>query len=310
MSKSFAERLLEATDELGPVCVGIDPILEHIPQHFMDSAPFTLGPTGQSIDAMSRFCLDALRQIQGVVPVVKFQMAYFERWGWRGMRELAELTYQADNLGFIVILDGKRGDIGPTSQAYADAYLGKDRQMYCDALTVAPYMGEDSIKPFVDTARENGKGIFVLVRTSNPGGDYVQGFGEGVEAGGAKHKPLYRAVAGMIDVMNAHEAFMAAGGCSYTERSWGSVGAVVGATNPEEAAILRDCMPNTLFLVPGYGAQGGGLDGVRACFRNGRGAVVNSSRAVLYPEKFSSNKDDTIRDAAKRFQEEICNALP
>jgi orotidine-5'-phosphate decarboxylase len=213
------------------------------------------------------------------------------------MRALERCIETAREMGLLVLLDGKRGDIGSTSRAYAEAYLARTpkRAFEVDCLTLNPYLGADSLAPFVDVALANDKGLFVCVRTSNPGADATQL----VEARDGRF--VYEVVADLVRDFDAP---------SIGERGFGSIGAVVGATQPEAAARLRARLPHTLFLVPGYGAQGGSLDAVRACFdADGQGALVNSSRAVMFPARFggsrassdASSDKDAIRAAARDF---------
>jgi orotidine-5'-phosphate decarboxylase len=273
---SFADRLCEAVARLDAPCVvGLDPVLEYIPDAFLRECGLRrdgdLEERARIIEAYSLLTLEAVAEL---VPAVKPQMAYFELYGSYGMRALERCMETARAMGLLVLLDGKRGDIGSTSRAYADAYLAKQppRPWEADALTLNPYLGEDSLAPFVEVALQNDKGLYVCVRTSNPGADATQ---LQVTADG---RALYEVVADMVSRHNER---------SLGEHGFGSIGAVVGATQPEAAGKLRARMPRTLFLVPGYGAQGGSLDTVRACFdAQGRGALVNSARAVMFPGRF------------------------
>jgi orotidine-5'-phosphate decarboxylase len=299
---SFADKLIEAVIARDAPCtVGLDPVLEYIPDAFLRECGLRrdgdLEERARIIEAYSLLTLEAVHEL---VPAVKPQMAYFELYGSYGMRALERCIETARAMGLLVVLDGKRGDIGSTSKAYADAYLAKEprRPWEVDALTVAPYMGQDSLAPFVEVARSNEKGLFVLVRTSNPGADVTQ------LAHGQDGRALYEIVADLIAGLNDRGS-----------HGYGSVGAVVGATQPEAARKLRARLPETLFLVPGYGAQGGGLDTVRACFdERGRGALVNSARAVMFPGRFGGAKGegpikDQIHQAARDFVGAIRSAL-
>jgi orotidine-5'-phosphate decarboxylase len=251
------------------------------------------------IEAYSLLTLEAVHEL---VPAVKPQMAYFELYGSHGMRALERVIETARAMGLLVLLDGKRGDIGSTSRAYADAYLAKTpaRPWQVDCLTLNPYLGEDSLSPFVEVALDNDKGLFVCVRTSNPGADVTQL--QQTQDG----RLLYEVVADMVNDLN--ERAVGAHG-------FGSIGAVVGATQAEAAYKLRQRMPRCLFLVPGYGAQGGSLDTVRACFtEDGRGAIVNSARAVMYPARFGGKSEsasikDDVHAAARDFVGAVRSAL-
>ena len=211
------------------------------------------------------------------VPAVKLQSAFYELLGVPGLRALLETVRIARAAGLLVIVDAKRGDIASTAAAYAEAFLGEldwrgetRPTIGADAATVSPYLGADSLEPWVDACRRHGKGIFVLARTSNHGAADLQGLGL---AGGGT---VDERVASMVDQLG--EGLVGAAGYS-------SVGAVVGATFPADAARLRRLMPRAIFLLPGYGAQGGGAEGLAACFdRDGLGAVVSASRSVTYPK--------------------------
>lgn len=203
------------------------------------------------------------------VPAIKPQSAFFEQLGPPGMQALAKIIDHAIAAGLIVIMDAKRGDIGSTAAAYADAFLGRKplSPWGCDALTINPYLGDDSLTPFTKTATERAAGLFVLVKTSNPGS---QTFQEKTVDG----RPLYSHVAEHVQALAAADEAQ----CGY-----GSVGAVIGATHPQQLAELRQAMPNTLFLVPGLGAQGGTAADVAGAFdEQGLGAVINSSRAIIF----------------------------
>jgi orotidine-5'-phosphate decarboxylase len=183
------------------------------------------------------------------------------------MHVLADVIEHARQLSLLVILDGKRNDIGPTAAGYADAYLGEESAWRADALTVNPYLGHDSLQPFVDAAVQRQAGIFVLVKTSNPGSGQLQDLV-------AEGKPVYRHVAEQVEQLARQTA---------GQSGYGAVGAVVGATYPEQLAELRDVMPHAWILVPGFGAQGGAARDVAAAFdSHGLGALINSSRAILF----------------------------
>jgi orotidine-5'-phosphate decarboxylase len=209
-----------------------------------------------------------------LVPVVKPQMAFFEMCGPAGFVALTHVLRKARHLGLLIVLDGKRNDIASTATAYADAALGGvvlEGQTHsvwdADALTVNPYLGRDAVEPFLESARRMGRGVFVLVRTSNSGARRFQD----LECGG---RPLFRHVADAVREWSRERL----GACGF-----GDVGAVVGATYPEELASLRQTLPEVPFLVPGFGAQGGTAAEVVPAFNaKGLGAIVNSSRGILY----------------------------
>jgi len=262
----FAERLAAAVRRLAaPVIVGLDPRRELLPPELLpagrpepDSAP-----PDKWAAAYERFCLGIIEAVADLVPAVKPQAAFFEQLGPPGMVALARVIQAAHGHGLLVILDGKRNDIGSTAAAYADGLLGSAGQSAwgADALTVSPYLGHDSLEPFVQKAVERRAGVFVLVKTSNPGGAMLQDLL-------ADGRPVYRHVAEHVEKLAATSA----GRCAY-----GAVGAVVGATWPEQLAELRRAMPHAWFLVPGFGAQGGTAADVAAAFdAQGLGAIASS----------------------------------
>lgn len=266
----FADNLIARTRELGhPLCVGLDPHISRIPPLFHQGTMALDDPA--TADATAQFFRAYLPRLQGRVAVVKPQSAFFEQLGWRGVRVLAEVCEQARDLGILVLMDAKRGDIGSTSAAYAQ-YLANSGNWAVDALTVNPYLGTDTLEPFVDVAAENDAGIFVLVKTSNPGsGDYQDKSVDG--------DPLYSLVARSLAPLVERLRGPATG--------WSALDVVVGATYPEQAATVREALPHAIFLIPGYGAQGGSAADAVVSFVPGpcglEGGIVNSSRGVLFP---------------------------
>ncbi|MBY0228137.1 MAG: orotidine-5'-phosphate decarboxylase [Gemmataceae bacterium] len=261
----FADRLHEKVRERGnPVCLGLDPRWDSLPASI--AKRHDPSPEGMAA-AYEAFCGRVLEIAGPLVPAVKPQAAFFEACGPEGMAALRRLLAQARALGAVTILDGKRNDIASTATAYADAAFGL---WGADSLTVNPYLGRDAVEPFLASARKVDGGVFVLVRTSNPGAGLFQDLK-------AEGRPLYRHVGERVAEW-ARERLGADG--------YGDVGAVVGATYPAELAELRAALPEVVFLVPGFGAQGGTAADVRAAFRpDGLGAVVNSSRGILFPFK-------------------------
>jgi orotidine-5'-phosphate decarboxylase len=253
----FADRLAAAVRRTGTaLCVGLDPRRESLPTSICDRHPETLDGTAAAYEA---FCLRVLDLVAPIVGVVKPQSAFFEACGPAGLAALRNVLRRAKELGLVTILDAKRGDIASTAAAYAEAAFGA---FAADALTVNPYLGADAVEPFIAAARLDGRGLFVLVRTSNPGAGLFQDL---VCAG----RPLYQHVADAVAAWNDGR---------------GDVGAVVGATHPAELKLLRDRLPGVWFLVPGYGTQGGTAADVRAAFgADGLGAIVNSARGVTFP---------------------------
>jgi orotidine-5'-phosphate decarboxylase len=272
--------------------VGLDPRAESLPRGLL-AEDRRHDPTAVA-DAFARFSCGVIDAVRDLVPVVKPQAAFFEQCGPAGMTALGRVIDYARHCGLLVVLDGKRNDIGTTATAYAEAYLGAppESPWGADALTVSPYLGDDSLTPFVDVARQRGAGLFVLVKTSNPGGRMLQDL---VIDG----RPLYRVVGDYVEQLAA-----ASSGTS----GYGAVGAVVGATYPEQAAELRAAMPHTWFLVPGFGAQGGTARDVAAAFDpSGRGAIVNNSRGIIfahsakaYKERFGDARWQAAVEAATR----------
>ena len=263
----FAERLAAGVRRCGnPVLVGLDPRYESLPEGLRRGAGASCA---ERAAAFVEFCTGVIDVVGGLVAAVKPQAAFFEQLGPAGMVALGQVIDAARRKGLLVILDGKRNDIGSTAAAYAEGYLGRGPQAGwgCDALTVSPYLGDDSLSPFVDTAAQHGGGVFVLVKTSNAGGGMFQDLV-------ADGQPLYRHVAEHVENM-ARET---AGPSGY-----GLVGAVVGATYPQQSAELRATMPHTWFLVPGYGSQGATARDMRGAFdHRGLGAIVNNSRGIIF----------------------------
>lgn len=257
----FAERLATRVRATVPLCVGLDPHLERLPDGIRPEP----GDREGAAEAVVTFGTALLDALEGRVPVLKPQVALFEALGSPGVAALEQLVAEARRRGILVLLDAKRGDIGSTAEAYARATLDDDGPLGADAVTLSPYLGPESLSPFLRRARAD-KGLFVLVRTSNPGSDGWQGQGDdGVAA----------RVANWIE--SASRSLSGDSGL-------GPVGAVVGATLPEGVAAWRARMPHAWLLVPGFGAQGGTLDDVRPAFReDGLGALVVSAREVLFP---------------------------
>ncbi len=257
----FADRLAEAIRQKGnAVCVGLDPRWESLPTTLREKHG-----TERKAEAYEAFCSRVLDIVAPLVPIVKPQAAFFEALGPAGFTVLQRLLAKARALGVLTILDGKRNDIASTATAYADAAF---HVWGADSLTINGYLGRDAVEPFLASARKVGGGVFVLVRTSNAGAGQFQDLV-------CEGKPVYQHVGAAVTAW-ARENLGACG--------LGDVGAVVGATHPRELALLRGAMEPVIFLVPGYGAQGGTAADVLPAFRmDGLGAVVNSSRGILFP---------------------------
>lgn len=311
-TRYFADTLILRQREVGnPLCVGLDPHLERIPPLFRQGS--MRSPDPRTADAVEAFLEAILERAAGRVAIVKPQIAFFEALGWRGLRTLARLVEKARRHRLLILLDAKRGDIGSTAAGYAAAYLAPDAPVACDAMTLNPYLGRDSLAPFLDRAREDGRGLFVLVKTSNPGsGDFQDRL---VLRRGAVTRrdvdgtTLYETVAEAL----AGEALALRG----SETGWSSLGVVVGATYPEDGERVRSRLPHSLFLVPGYGAQGGDAKAALRGFVRGpsgrlEGGLVSSSRGILFPP--GSDTGDAARweravdDALKRSTDELSEA--
>ncbi|HEX4149987.1 MAG TPA: orotidine-5'-phosphate decarboxylase [Pirellulales bacterium] len=262
----FTERLAEAVGRCrNPVVVGLDPRWDDLPESL--KAEHDGETLAGRADAYRQFCRELVDVVAGIVPVVKPQAAFFEQLGPAGMQVLADVIGYSRHRGLLVILDGKRNDIGSTATAYADGILGSTSAWGADALTVSPYLGDDSLQPFFDVAAQRAAGIFVLVKTSNPGGRQFQDLT-------CEGKPLYRHVADYLETLAAK----AVGACGYA-----GIGAVVGATYPQQLAELRAAMAHAWLLVPGYGSQGGTAKDVAPAFDPcGLGALVNNSRGIIF----------------------------
>lgn len=264
---SFPSQLAEAVrSKRTPIVVGLDPRTKNLPAKL---TPDTAHPKAVAA-AYRTFCKQVIDVVASKVPAVKPQAAFFEQLGPEGFAAMGEVIEYAKQQGLLVILDGKRNDIGSTATAYADAYLGRDRHPWsADALTINPYLGSDSLQPFVDAANSHDAGLFVLVKTSNPGGGMLQDLV-------ANGKAVYRHVAEMVETLARQEA-------SENGTAYGNTGAVVGATYPEQLAELREVMPHAWILVPGFGSQGGTAEDVAAAFdEQGLGALVNNSRGIIF----------------------------
>lgn len=291
-----------------PICVGLDPMLSYVPEHIVKRAFDAYGETLEgAAEAIWQYNKEIIDNTYDLIPAVKPQIAMYEQFGIEGLVVYKKTVDYCHEKGLVVIGDAKRGDIGSTSAAYATGHLGKVQvgsKSYSgfdtDILTVNPYLGTDGVKPFVEVCNANDKGIFVLVKTSNPSsGEFQDRLIDG--------RPLYELVA---------EKVVEWGNMSM-DGAYSNVGAVVGATYPEMSKILRKLMPHTYFLVPGYGAQGGkGADLVHFFNKDGLGAIVNSSRGIIaaykqekYAKFGEANYADASRQAVKDMILDISTAL-
>lgn len=305
------DKLIENTIRTkNPSVVGLDPDIGKIPACYKVNAKSN-DPFEAVANVIYEWGRDVIDAVEGLVPAVKPQMAFYEKYGSHGVAAFEKTVAYAKAKGLVVIEDAKRNDIGNTAAAYADGHLGcvelldgsRAPSFDADFLTVTPFLGSESLRPFIDVCQKNGKGVFILAKTSNASSGEMQDvvMSDGVTIS----ESIARYVSKWADTCM--------GGHGYS-----SIGAVVGATYPEEAASLRRLMPRSYFLVPGYGAQGGGAKDVLPCFNeDGLGAVVNSSRGVLYAhmtceERAQCTREEylnRVRTAAWQMQKDIYSAL-
>jgi orotidine-5'-phosphate decarboxylase len=271
-----------------PLCVGLDPRWEQLPRLLLDRFPETV--SGRA-NAYQSFCSQVLEIVAPFTAVVKPQSAFFEVLGAPGHETLEQIIQKAHALGLMVIYDAKRNDIASTAAAYAQAAF---RHLQADALTINPYLGRDAVEPFLQEARLLQRGLYVLVRTSNPGAGLFQDL---VTTQGKVHEAVARSVADW-NTQNLGQT------------GFGDVGAVVGATSPAELATLRKLMPQVPFLVPGYGTQGGTAHDCKPAFDStGLGAVINSSRGILFPYAPEEKRwEEKVEHAAKTAAQELGKA--
>ena len=282
-----------------PVCVGLDPMLGYIPEHVRERALEEYGETLKgAAEAVWQFNKEIVDHTYDLIPAVKPQIAMYEQFGIEGLIVYKRTVDYCREKGLVVIGDVKRGDIGSTSAAYAAGHLGSVKVgsrtlsgFDTDFITVNPYLGTDGVKPFADVCREADKGIFVLVKTSNPSsGEFQDRLIDG--------RPLYELVAEKVVEW----------GNQTMDGTYSNVGAVVGATYPEMSRILRK-LPHTYFLVPGYGAQGGTAEDLKYCFNeDGLGAIVNSSRGIIAAykqEKYQSFGPEHFGEASRKAVEDM-----
>ena len=303
------DRLIERIRDMqNPTVAGLDPKLDYVPRFICDEAFSKYSdPLEAAAAALLTFNKGLIDALCDIVPAVKPQCAYYEMYGWQGMRALYETIAYAKKKGMFVITDGKRNDIGATMQAYAAAHLGttavRGEQIAAfdaDALTVNGYLGTDGIKPLTEICAAQDKGVFVLVKTSNASSGELQDKCIG-------DKPVYRVMGDMCEAWG--EPTRGAYGYS-------AVGAVVGATYPQQLAELRGALPHTFFLVPGYGAQGGSAANLAGAFdENGIGAIVNASRSIMCAYKKEENCDEkdyaaASRREAIRMRDDITSFIP
>jgi orotidine-5'-phosphate decarboxylase len=269
------DRLIDKINETGnPTVVGLDPRLAYIPSYITEKYYAKYGKTPKAVaKSMFKFNKKIIDAVCDIVPAVKPQIAMYERYGIEGLKAYAQTCEYAKLKGLIVIGDIKRSDISSTAEAYSDGHIGNVQiedatfggDFNQDFITLNPYLGGDSITPFLKDCKAYEKGLFVLAKTSNPNSAEIQDLL-------VDGTPIYEKVGALIEKWGSE---------LIGEHGYSSVGAVVGATHPAQAKRLREVMPHTFFLVPGYGAQGGKAEDLAVCFKDGVGAIVNSSRGII-----------------------------
>lgn len=299
MIDSLIEKIIKMQN---PTCVGLDTDFSYLPEEMKEGVT----NFAQAAKRIFQFNKNIIDSVCDIVPSVKVQIAYYEMYGYYGLKAFNQTVNYARKKGLIVIADCKRNDIGSTASCYSKAYLGstqigskKFKAFPADMLTVNGYLGSDGIKPFVEDVKNNNKSIFVLVKTSNPSSGELQNLK--LENG----KFIYEQIGELVEEWGKDTI----GKYGYSE-----VGAVVGATHPEEAERLRMQMPNTFFLIPGYGAQGGSAEMLKVCFdKRGLGGVVNSSRGILCAYKKSEYSGKNYYEAARAacidMQKDLLNSI-
>jgi len=312
MASHFADRLYEAVKaKKTSLIVGLDPVYSRLPAAIRDHREMNDEfDAAAAVDAIFDFCTQVMRIVAPMVPAVKINIAYFEKYLWEGMETYYNLITEADDLGLEIIGDVKRGDIGHTAEQYASAHLenpemaGLEDTLAPDAITINSYTGSDGIEPFAAMADKQGKGVFVLVRTSNPSAGAIQDF---ADADGVR---MYEKVAEVIAGIANKDGRI--GDCGYS-----NIGMVVGGTAPEVTTALRDKYDKVWFLVPGYGSQGAtGADCVRFCKPDGSGALINASRSIIYAyekpkyrEQFGDDWKRCIEQAVIDAKVDLANAM-
>ena len=296
----ITDKLIEKIIEMqNPTCVGLDTLFDYLPDD-MKAGAKTFEDVAERVLAFNKKIID---NIYDIVPSVKVQIAYYEMYGAAGMKAYYETLRYAEEKGLIVIADAKRNDIGSTASCYAKAFLGETqvndqtiKAFPSDYVTVNGYLGSDGILPFVEQCEKYDKGIFVLVKTSNPSGAEIQNM---VLENGV---PMYEYMGGLVEKW---------GESTIGKYGYSGVGAVVGATHPLEAARLREVLPHTFFLIPGYGAQGGNAEMLKSCFgKDGLGGVVNNSRGILCAyKKNGGTYYDAAREACIAMQKDLSSVI-
>ena len=311
MTMDVVDKLIENTIRTkNPSVIGLDPDIGKIPACYKNHAKSN-HPFEAVANVIYAFNRDVIDTVADLIPGVKPQMAFYEKYGSYGVAAFEKTVAYAKSKGLIVIEDAKRNDIGNTARAYADGHLGCVELLDgscapsfdADFLTVTPFLGSESLHPFIDVCVKNSKGIFVLVKTSNTSSGEIQDV----------------VTSDKMTISQSVAKYVSEQGDTFTgEHGYSAIGAVVGATYPEEAVSLRKLMPKSYFLVPGYGAQGGGAKDITPCFNeDGLGAVVNSSRGILYTHMNNEEREQctrqeyllSVKNAAMQMREDIYSAL-
>jgi orotidine-5'-phosphate decarboxylase len=309
MPDSFADRLWDAVElKTAPVVVALDPVFESLPPEFRERRASASIP---ELEAIALFSREILSLIAPHVPVVKINSAYFEMYGGQGVTEYFRLIDVASRAGLLVIGDAKRGDVGHTAEMYAAAHLdgtsriGASDGAVPDAVTVSGYFGLDGVKPFIDLSIAQGRGLFVLVRTSNPSAAVIQD--ARLKDGSKVH-----------ELVAAEVARWAGNSATIGRRGYSNVGAVVATRNPDDAARLRELLPQSWFLVPGYGSQGGRAEDFAPYFKSdGSGALIAAGRSVIfahqmpaYRDRFGGDWRACVGQACRDFVEDLRRVAP
>lgn len=301
MERNFGDRLVTTINKKNSrVVVGLDPRIESLPRAFIRKKRQGVKAT---IKAIEKFCYEVIDIIKPHAVAVKPQIAFYEVFGSYGISTFEKICANAKDKGLLVIADVKRGDISTTCEAYAEAYLGRRSLFRVDTVTVNPFFGFDGIKPFVDVAKENGKGIFILVKTSNPSSIEFQDLR-------VENKPIYEILAEKVAEWGKELV---------GENGYSSIGAVVGATYPEQLRQIRNILLKNFLLIPGYGAQGGKAEDIKYLFDSkGLGAIVNASRSITFAyrnppfdKKYGERQwEKAVEAAVIQMKEELNGEIP
>ena len=304
---SFDRLIEKIVEKQNPTVAGLDPKLDYVPQSIKSACFEKYGKTLEgAAAALLEFNKAIIDEIYDIVPAIKPQAAYYEMYGWQGVKALADTIAYAQSKGLFVMTDGKRNDIGTTMEAYAAAHLGTTvvdgeeiSAFGADALTVNGYLGTDGIKPLCEICKKGDKGIFVLVKTSNPSSGELQDMK--LENGATVYEQMGRMCESWGEELPG-------------KYGYSGVGAVVGATYPDQLLEMRQKAPHTFFLVPGYGAQGGGAQDAKNAFdKNGLGAIINSSRGIMCAWKKQGLTEDDFAKAARnealRMKDDILSTI-